>query len=119
MTVHVTLAKREDTTLLAKQSMKDQDQGKYGLELSELKPETAQQLGLDKNETGVLVTGVAPDSKGAKAGIHSGDVVKEINHRSINSLHDFYSRMKKAGADKPIQLLIKRPNVGYLAVTIV
>jgi len=117
MTVPVTLAKRDGAALLAKQSMNDQDN--YGLELSELKPEIARQLGLDKNETGVLVTRVAPDSKGAKAGIHRGDVVKEINRQSINTLHEYYSRMEKAASDRPVQLLIKRPNVGYLAVTIV
>ncbi len=116
-TVHVTLAKREDAKLLARQSPAERD--RFGLELSELKPETARRLGLDKDETGVLVTRVAPESKGAKAGLQRGDVVKEINREPVNTLEEYYQRMEKAGSDTPIQLLIKRPNVGYLAVKIV
>ncbi len=116
MTVHVILAKREEAQLLAKHSLNDRD--KFGLELSQLDPETAQRLGMDKNETGVLVSRVAPESKGAKAGIQPGDVVKEINRKPVSTLEDYYRQMEKAGSDQPVQLLIKRPNVGYLAVKI-
>ena len=116
-TVQVTLSKRGGSKLLAKQHLDKEDE--LGLELSGLNPEMALRLGIPKDEKGVLVTRVSPDGKGAKAGIQRGDVVKEINHKSVSTLEDYYRNLENAGSDKPIQFLIKRANVGYLAIKIV
>lgn len=116
-TVHVALSKRDDADLLA--SRPSTDSNEFGLQLSELNPETARRLGFSKDEKGVLVTQVAPDSKGYKAGIQQGDVVKEINRKPVSTLEDYYKQMKNVRTDKPIRLLIKRPHVGFLAIKII
>ena len=116
-TVHVALSKRDDADLLA--SRPSTDSNEFGLQLSELNPETARRLGFSKDEKGVLVTQVAPDSKGYKAGIQQGDVVKEINRKPVSTLEDYYKQMKHVRTDKPIRLLIKRPHVGFLAIKII
>ena len=116
-TVHVALSQRKDADLLA--SRPSNDSNEFGLQLSELNPETARRLGFSKDEKGVLVTQVAPDSRGYKAGMQQGDVVKEINRKPVNSLEDYYKGMKNVSTGKPIQLLIKRPRVGFLAIKIV
>ena len=116
-TIKVALAKRGGSKLLAKQNLDKEDE--LGLELSGLKPEMARRLGIPKDEKGVLVTRVSPDGRGAKAGIQRGDVVKEINHKPVSTLEDYYRKLENASSDKPIQFLIKRPNVGYLAIKIV
>ena len=41
------------------------------------------------------------------------------NRKSVSTLEDYYRKLEDAGSDKPIQFLIKRPNVGYLAIKIV
>lgn len=56
-----------------------------GLQIRPLNPEIAQQLRLSKDETGVLVAQVQPNSKGAKAGIRQGDVIKEVNRNPVTS----------------------------------
>jgi len=116
-TVHVALSQRKDADLLA--SRPSNDSNEFGLQLSELNPETARRLGFSKDEIGVLVTQVAPDSRGYKAGMQQGDVVKEINRKPVSTLEDYYKRMENISSDKPIQLLIKRPHVGFLAIKIV
>jgi serine protease Do len=116
-TIHVALGKRDDADLLA--SGPSNQSNEFGLQLSELNPETARRLGFAKDEKGVLVTQVAPDSRGSKAGLQQGDVVKEINRKPVSTLEDYYRGMENVSSDKPIQLLIKRPRVGFLAIKIV
>jgi serine protease Do len=116
-TIQVTLAKRGESKLYAKQHQDKENE--LGLELSGLNSEMARRLGIPKDEKGVLVTRVAPDGKGDRAGIQKGDVVKEVNRISVSTLEDYYRNIEKADSSKPIQFLIKRPNVGYLAIKIV
>ena len=52
----------------------DEHKGKWGLALRELRPEERQERGLE-GKKGVLVTGVAPDSPAAEAGIEAGDLL--------------------------------------------
>ena len=63
------------------------DKGKWGLKLHELNPQIGQQYGL-KAEQGVLVVGVEPGSPAQEAGLRQGDVIVEVNRRSVNSIDD-------------------------------
>ena len=115
--VQVELSKRMDSKLMAKQKLESTDE--FGLKLSELKPDTARNLGFPKNEKGVLVTHVEPGSKGALAGIHRGDLVKEVNRTSIDTMEEYRKQMTKVKSGEPVRLLLKRPNAGFIAVKIV
>jgi serine protease Do len=59
-----------------------------GLTVEPLTPEAAQRFKLTAT-SGVVVTDVAPDSSGAKAGIRPGDAVLEINRQPVKDVESF------------------------------
>jgi len=78
--------------------------GKWGLQLQELNPDIAQQLGL-KDDRGVLVAGVQPGSPANHASIQQGDVIVEVNRQAVKSVNDL--KEKIAGAGDSLLLLVK------------
>ncbi|CAN5484098.1 MAG: Do family serine endopeptidase [Pyrinomonadaceae bacterium] len=81
--------------------------GKLGLSLQPVTPETAKQLGLTGDSGGLVVTDVDQNGVAAEAGIARGDVVLEINRRSVDSVEAVQSALNSAG-DRPVLLLISR-----------
>jgi serine protease Do len=58
--------------------------GYLGIKIRELAPEVAQRFGLEKN-TGVVVGQVFDNSPASKAGLKAGDVITELNGKTIHS----------------------------------
>ncbi len=80
--------------------------GKWGLALRDLTPEERGQRGLEAG-AGVLVTAVAPDSPAAEAAVKAGDVVLQVNRRSVGSVAALRAEVGKTAADKPLLLLVR------------
>ncbi len=57
---------------------------------------------------GVVVTGVEPGSPAAKAGIRRGDVIQEVNRKSIKDADDFGQAVETAKDEENILFLIRR-----------
>jgi serine protease Do len=112
-TVTVKIAKRGDSEPLAQR--KPEDSERLGIQITEATPETAKRFGHSETEKGVLVVGVEPGSKAAEAGVRQGDLVKEVNRKPVTSVSQLRSEVEKA--DK-FQLLVKRPNAGFLVIKI-
>ena len=77
----------------------------FGLRVQDLTPELAGQLGIE-NDDGVVVTGVAPGSSAAEAGLRREDVILEIDKKPVGDV-DMLER-KLANADAGALLLIRR-----------
>lgn len=67
-------------------------EGLSGLSVMDLTREIARQLGLRKEERGVVVARVEPGSSADEAGIRKGDVIQEIDRKKVDGLND-YSRI--------------------------
>ncbi len=67
-----------------------QEHGKarWGLGLMEIAPDVREQLQLPGNVHGALVTNVQPGSPADNAGISRGDVIVEVNRKSVQSVSD-------------------------------
>jgi serine protease Do len=115
-TLTATVAKREDKDLLADAGQKKSDA--LGLQVAELSPERAQQFGLAKDESGVLIVDVENDSRAEKSGVRVGDVVKGINRQKVENLDDYNNIMDKADKNEPLHMLIMRRNEGLKALKI-
>ena len=87
-----------------------------GLRLKQLSPETANRYGLAQDETGLLVLQVKPGSKGDRAGLEQGDVIKEINRMPIDQVTEFKEQLDNIAEGETVQLLVKRKGSGYVAV---
>jgi len=115
-TIEVKLAKRAET---ASRPARSQDQSDdWGLAVTELTPEIKRQFGFEKNETGILVTGVSGNSPAEKAGLQRGDLIKEMDHEPVPDIKTFTARMDKIQKDQSISLLIQRPREGFKVVTL-
>lgn len=64
-------------------------EGLSGLTAMELSREIARQLGLHKDEKGVVVVRVEAGSPAEEAGIRKGDVIQEIDRKRIEGLNDY------------------------------
>jgi serine protease Do len=88
----IRLAIREEDKEIAAQS-KNLWPGMY---IASMSPELREQLSIPEKLEGVLVTVVQEGSPSATAGFRQGDVVQEIDGRSIRSAFDFYQAINSA-----------------------
>ena len=85
-TLEVTIGNQPQS--LALLTGQDEFLKKLGLEVQPLTPELAEQFGYGVKE-GVIITGVAPGSPAAMAGLRPGMLVEEVNHQKVRTLKDF------------------------------
>jgi serine protease Do len=78
-----------------------------GLQVQNLTPDLANQLGLKPTQTGVVVTAVEPSSPAAVAGIQAGDLIQEVNYKPVHNVNE-YQQAISASKGGPVLLLINR-----------
>jgi len=115
-TVKVKIGKRPDSYAALEQTEKKQSDD-LGIRLSEITPQIARQLNLDKG-SGIIVAAVSPNSKAEKAGMLQGDVIVEINRKTIENVQDFKKEIKSIKKDETIAFLIKRVRTGLIVIQI-
>jgi len=81
--------------------------GVEGMQVSTLTADIAQQLNLPAGVRGVVVTSVEPDSSAAEAQIQRGDVIQEVNRRTVTNVEQFRAAVREA-ANQPLLLLVNR-----------
>jgi len=81
---------------------------KLGLAVQDLTPEIAQQLGFNKNETGVLVADIVPGSPADDAGLEPGDLIQEINRVPVRAARDFERLARGLHSGDAVALLVRR-----------
>jgi serine protease Do len=114
----VDIAKREDDKLASDRTMRNEEAGELGVQVSNITPEIANQLNLPEAE-GVVVTGVNSGSKSDIAGIQTGDIIREINRDRIKNVDDFKSTVLKIQEGEPINMFIHRINTGFIVVRMI
>jgi serine protease Do len=83
---------------------------KLGIEVDDLTPEMARQLGYQQTERGVVITKVKPGSPAAQAGIRPGFLILAINHTKVESVVDFTEALNETGKNKRLLLLVRQGN---------
>ncbi|MEC4674746.1 MAG: Do family serine endopeptidase [Nitrospirota bacterium] len=64
--------------------------------------------GRTKNNEGVMISSVNPDSAAQKAGLRKGDIIIEINRKPVRTIEDYSALTEKLGTKTPVLLLLKR-----------
>jgi len=85
-----------------------------GVEVANLTPRTAQQLGLPAETKGVVVTDISPSSPAADSGLRKGDVIQEVNRQSVKNVSEFQEAVRKAGKE-PLLLVNRRGTTLFVA----
>ena len=117
-TFTVDIAKREDDKLASDRTMRNEETGELGIQVSNITPEIADRLNISEAD-GIVVTGVDPGSKSDVAGIQTGDIIKEINRERIKNIDDFKSILLTIKQGEPINMFIHRVNAGFIVVRMV
>jgi len=112
-TISITTAKRMDEPMQARREEPDSDD-KLGLSVQNLTADVAERLGFDPDENGVIVTAVQEDSKAEEAGIRQGDLIKEVNRKSVDDIDAFREELGKIDKGDTVQLLMKRRQAGFV-----
>ncbi|MBW1981753.1 MAG: DegQ family serine endoprotease [Deltaproteobacteria bacterium] len=79
-----------------------------GISVQTLSPELAVQLDLPKDEKGVVITDVTPGGPGDDAGLQRGDVIKEVNRHSIQSVSEYKDALEEAKGKDTVLFLVRR-----------
>ncbi len=88
-----------------------------GVDVQNLTPDIAQQLGLPAGTRGVVVTDVDPNSPAADVGLQRGDVIQEVNRKPVNTVTEYERAIREAG-NQQVLLLINHGGVtSYLVVS--
>jgi serine protease Do len=83
-------------------------EGLAGLSVMELTKEGARQLGLHREEKGVVVLRVEAGSNAEDAGIRKGDVIQEIDKKKVETLDDYNRLSGGIKAGETVLLFINR-----------
>jgi serine protease Do len=67
---------------------------KVGVHLQTLTPDIARMLGMDAQTKGVVVSGVDPQSRAAKAGLRADDVIVEIDRKPVSSAEEAVNALR-------------------------
>ena len=86
-----------------------------GVSVDNLDADTARQLGLPANASGVVVTNVDPSSQAAANGLKRGDVIQEVNHQPVHNTAEFRRALRQTG-DQTLLLVNRQGSTLYLAV---
>ena len=105
LTLAPEIARLDDPRGQLKLSRADAADIKLGVAVADLSDAQREQF---KVSHGVIINSVQPDSPAAKAGLRDGDLILSFNREDIKSVDDLAEKVRKASADKPSVLLVKR-----------
>ncbi len=114
----VKIAKRPEDTKIRIGHTEKTEEDELGIQVSKLTDETARRFNITDTE-GIVVTDIKSGGKGDQAGIQDGDIIKEINHKTIATIEDYKAALKNVKAGDTISMFIKRTNRGFLVVKLI
>jgi serine protease Do len=82
--------------------------GELGVTVATLTPELARRFDLDEKGRGVVITAIDASKAAAGANLRQGDLVVEINGRTVESVRDFETATAKVTKGQVLRLLIQR-----------
>ena len=83
------------------------EKGELGLTVQRLTPQMAESLGLEKVE-GVVVTAVEPGSAADDAGIRRGDLILEVDRKSVLSVDEYKKAIAGVRKGRGVLFLVRR-----------
>ena len=92
------------------------EKGELGLTVQRLTPQMAESLGLEKSE-GVVVTAVEPGSAADEAAIRRGDIILEVDRKTVRNLDEYKKAIAGARKGRGVLFLVRRgDNTLFLAL---
>ncbi|WP_299948009.1 Do family serine endopeptidase [uncultured Ruegeria sp.] len=116
-TVLVTLGRREDAERAEEdgdepeaEAPAEEDKDILGLTIAPISDSQREELGLDADAEGLVVTNVDDSSEAFEKGLRAGDLITEAGQQKVTSIADLEARMEEAreAGRKSLLLLVRR-----------
>ena len=91
--------------------------GYIGVTLQSVDPDLARSFGLSENTRGIAITGVTPNSPGARAGLQTGDVITAVNGNPVDETGSLRVQVAGMAPGSTVNLKIFRSG-SYLEVPV-
>jgi serine protease Do len=79
-----------------------------GMAAMDLNRAVMKQLGIEKDEKGVVVVKIEPGSPAEEAGLKKGDIVQEVDRQKISNLNEFGKAAAKVNPSDTVLLFVNR-----------
>ena len=101
------------------QSGPEEQLDRYGLEVTTLTAELAEENGYDADTRGVLITGVDPNSDAAEQQLRPGMVITQVNRRRVTGAAGLAALLGRDEAENGVRLRVMVPGGGsrYVFIT--
>ncbi len=110
-TATATLAELPESRADSGTTPAESEGGRFGMTVEPVTPDMAQRMGIH-DIRGLVVDQVEPASPASEAGLRPGDVIKEVNHKSVSSRADLQSALG-AATNGPALLLLDRQGTAF------
>jgi serine protease Do len=84
----------------------------FGMDIGEITPEIARELGLPRNQGGAIVSNVSRNSPAAIGGVLPNDVILEVNRTPVTSVSQITRELQRVEPGTPVFLLVWRVGAG-------
>jgi serine protease Do len=81
-----------------------------GLEVRKLTNQFRHEYEISEADDGLIIVNVDPTSDAAKKGIRSGDLIKRVGTKKVDSVRNFKTVIEQSKEKGAVLLLIKKPN---------
>lgn len=116
-TVTAKLALRNDNKLAESRESTGSSGDVLGIEIAGLTKNIARNLNME-NTKGVVIMNVKQGSKADNAGLKKGDVIKEINHKTVTSVKDYNDIIGSSKKGKTLYFYVLRAFQGIKIIKI-
>jgi serine protease Do len=87
-----------------------------GVQVEDLTPSAARELGLRPGTKGVVVTDIDPAAPATDAGLRPGDVIQEVNRQPVSSVSDYQKALRAAGQQPAVLSVNRQGSTAFLVV---
>ncbi len=115
-TVSVTLAEFPDKTATSSEGQPSST-ALEGVQVDELTPQIAREIGLPAGTTGVVISDVDASSSAAEAGLQRGDVIQEVNRQPVSSVEQYEKAIRATGNGEVLLLINRGGATRYVAIS--
>jgi len=81
--------------------------GRFGMQVTPLTPELAQEYELPRSVKGVVVTDVDPDGVAAESGVQPNDIIERVNGHATTTVAELKTAIERTDG-KPVLVLVNR-----------
>jgi len=103
---------RAPTSRKTPESPTSVDLDKVGMEITDLTPETAEELGYSNNVKGAVITSVDSGSPAAEAGLRKGMLIAKVDQQAVTSAVAVRQALEKANLERGVLLQVQSPHGG-------